>query len=128
MIYTSRKKMKKITLFIVTIALGLTSCTSNKQPTVVAKPIQRTYLVPTPSKQPIFQKTMIEVAKSTLKDARYKKMALDTPAKKWWFKTLMYRLWDRQMTRNEFITEGLKRYPTKRYEFTFVANGFQSRS
>jgi PBP1b-binding outer membrane lipoprotein LpoB len=128
MIYISRKKMKKITLFIVTVALALTGCTSTKQAIVTAKPMQRAYFAPTPSKQPLFQKTMIAVAKSTLKDSRYKKMALDTPAKKLWFKTLMYRLWDRQMTRNEFITEGLKRYPTKRYEFTFVSNGFQSRS
>ena len=120
--------MTKITLFIISVAVGLTGCNSTKQATITPKPIQRAYQAPTATKQPLFRKTMIAVAKSTLTDTRYKKMALDTPAKKWWFKTLMYRLWDRQMTRNEFIAEGLKRYPTKRYEFTFVANGFQARS
>jgi len=120
--------MTKITLLLITIALGLTGCNTTKQPNLTPKPIQRTYEAPTPVKQALFQKTMIEVAKSTLTDKRYKKMALDTPAKKAWFKNLMYRLWDRQITRNEFIAEGLKKYPNKRFEFTFVANGFQSRS
>jgi len=120
--------MTKTTLIITTIALGLTACNTTKQVRIAPQPIQRNYQAPTTLKQPIFQKSMIKVAKSTLQDTRYTKMALDTPAKKWWFKTLMYRLWDRQITRDEFITEGLKRYPTKAYEFTFVANGFQKAS
>ena len=71
---------------------------------------------------------MIAVAKSTLRDSKYHKMALDTPAKKAWFRNLMYRLWDRQMTRSEFIAEGLQKYPTHSYEFRFISHGFQLRS
>ena len=67
--------MTKIILFIIFLALGLTSCNSTKQPTPVHNPIHRTYQDPTPTKQPLFQKTMIEVAKSTLTDSNYKKMA-----------------------------------------------------
>jgi len=65
------------------------------------------------------------VATSTLNDKRYTKIALDTPQKKAWFKSLMYRLWDREITKSQFIRTGLRKYPTKRYEFTYIADGFQ---
>jgi len=71
---------------------------------------------------------MGKVALSTQEDPRYKKLALDTPEKKAWFKQLLYRLWDRQITRAEFIKEGLQRYPDRAYEFRFIANGFQKYS
>ncbi len=85
----------------------------------------RKFEAPTPEKAAVFKKEMIKVALSTRKDPNYKRLALDTDEKKAWFKTLLYRLWDRQITRNEFIEEGLKRYPDRRYEFTFIANGLQ---
>ena len=120
--------MKKNLLILSLIALGLNGCTSTTQPKIIHTASSRHYQTPTPAKLPLFQKKMIAVAKSTLHDPRYKKMALDTPKKKAWFRTLMYRLWDRQITRDEFIKAGLDKYPSKRYEFTFVANGFQKRS
>jgi len=86
------------------------------------------YEKPTPAKSAAFQETMMKVALSTKDDSNYNKIALDTPEKKAWFRNLMYRLWDRQITRNQFIAEGLTKYPTREYEFRFVANGFQKRS
>jgi len=93
---------------------------------VKKKPI--VYEKPTAAKLVIFKKTMTEVAFSTQDDSRYKRMTLDTPEKKKWFKDLMFRLWDRQITRKQFMREGLKKYPTHAYEFNFVINGFQRRS
>jgi len=75
-----------------------------------------------------FKKTMQKVALSTQNDPSYNRMTLDTPAKKAWFQNLMYRLWDRQITKSDFLYEGLKKYPTHQYEFLFVANGFQKYS
>lgn len=92
------------------------------------KPRVVKYQKPTAAKLTVFQKTMREVALSTQNDPRYNKMTLDTPLKKVWFKDLMYKLWDRQITKSQFVTEGLRRYPSHRYEFTFVADGFQKRS
>jgi len=92
------------------------------------KPRVVKYQKPTAAKLTVFQKTMREVALSTQNDPRYNKMTLDTPLKKSWFKDLMYKLWDRQITKSQFVTEGLRRYPSHRYEFTFVADGFQKRS
>lgn len=77
-------------------------------------------------KYKMFHKKMTQVAKSTLKNKHYDRMTLATKEKKEWFSNLMYQLWDRQITRRQFIEEGLTQYPTHRYEFEFIANGFQN--
>ena len=85
----------------------------------------RIYELPTPKKESIFKKSMMQIALETRKDPKYKRLALDTSEEKRWFKELLYRLWDRQITRNEFIKMGLERYPDKEYEFRFIAEGLQ---
>jgi len=101
--------------------------TSTQQKVVYkTKLVDRKYYPPTPQKEALFNKEMRRVALSTQNDPRYHRMSLDTPEKKEWFKTLMYRLWDRQITRDEFIAQGVAKYPTHRYEFEFIANGFQN--
>ena len=92
---------------------------SNKQQ------LTRRYYPPTLQKAAIFNKKMHRIALSTQNDSRYNRIALNTPKEKTWFKKLMYRLWDRQITRDEFIALGLQKYPTHRYEFELIANGFQ---
>ena len=115
----------KIKLLIVALAglifAGCTNSGASLSPST-------SYQKPTPQKEERFHKTMKEVALSTRENPKYNRMALETPEKKEWFKTLMYRLWDRQITRNQFISEGLAKYPTHQYEFAFIANGFQQRS
>ena len=66
------------------------------------------------------------VAKSTKLDPKYHKISLNTPQEKVWFKNLMYRLWDRQITRDEFIRQGVAKYPDHHYEFTFIADAYQN--
>ena len=121
--------MKVSILILPIITLSFIGCTHINRPHLskITLP-KRIYQVPTPEKEPLFKTTMIAVAKSTLNDKKYHKIALNTPEKKKWFKNLMYRLWDRQMTRSEFISEGLQKYPTHSYEFRFIAYGFQLRS
>ncbi len=119
----------KIKLLIVVLAgLSFTGCTDSINSLTPSSQPVTTYQKPTPQKEAIFHETMKEVALSTKDNPKYKRIALDTPEKKTWFKDLMYRLWDRQITRNQFISEGLIKYPTRQYEFAFIANGFQQRS
>lgn len=133
-------------VLITLVALGISGCKSPLEimlpsvhtkkrvvhkrhiPKHKVKPKIIKYEKPTPEKSAKFKEIMREVALSTKEDKKYRKIALNTPEKKEWFKTLMYRLWDRQITKSTFISEGLEKYPTRRYEFTFVANGFQKRS
>ena len=103
------------------LALGLTACTP---PTPTPTKPKATYESPTPQKQQRYQSTMIKIASTIKDDTHYRRIALDTPEKKAWFKSLTYRLWDREITRHQFIAEGLAKYPTHRYEFAFVVKGF----
>lgn len=117
-------KMKRHIIFVSLATLLFTGCAPSSNPSLK----QGSYAKPSAAKSAAFQSTMMKVALSTRDDAKYNKIALDTPEKKAWFKDLMFRLWDRRITRNQFIAEGLAKYPTRGYEFRFVANGFQKHS
>jgi len=95
-----------------------------KAPVIVQK---TTYDQASPEKQNRFHEDMIAVATSTKNDPNYHRMALNTPERKAWFKNLMYQLWDGQITKQQFIAEGISKYPNHRYEFEFVANGYAQR-
>ena len=107
------------------VGLSFSACTSPDLGTNTAAQARVAYEKPTEAKLGQFNPVMHKVALSTKKDPKYKKMALTTQEEKEWFHDLMYRLWDRQITKNQFISEGVAKYPTHRYEFTFIANGFQ---
>ena len=127
--------MSKYYLILTSITLlGLSGCTpaspylnSNNRATNIhqtkttpAMPYEK----PTPHKMALYQQTMRTVASGIQNDSNYRRIALDTPEKKAWFKQLTYRLWDRQITRQQFMQEGLAKYPTHQHEFEFVINGF----
>ena len=115
--------------------LALSGCTnpilSPNIPTPAPHPAPVVKKIPyakaSPEKQNRFHEDMIAVATSTRQDPQYHRMALDTPERKVWFKNLMYQLWDGQITKDQFIAEGVRKYPTHRHEFKFVANGFEKR-
>jgi hypothetical protein len=122
--------MKFYLLLLASISLlGLSGCTSPSQylttPATTIKTITH-YESPTPHKLALYQQTMRSVASGIKHDANYQRIALDTPEKKEWFKTLTYRLWDRQITRDQFMSEGLSKYPSRKYEFQFVIDGFSN--
>ncbi|SFZ97817.1 hypothetical protein MNB_SV-5-188 [hydrothermal vent metagenome] len=114
--------MKKRIFIALIAALSFTACTNTSS---VAP--QQVYQAPTDAKMAKFKPVMTEVALSTRNDPNYNKMTIK-PADKEWFQLLMYRLWDRQITRTQFVTEGVSRYPGHTYEYNFIANGFQKRS
>ena len=122
--------IKKYYLLVASISLlGLSGCTPASQ--YLHAPAKTTmasvpYESPTPRKLALYQQTMRSVASGIKHDTNYQRIALNTPEKKEWFKTLTYRLWDRQITRHQFMAEGLAQYPSHRYEFEFVINGFSN--
>ena len=122
--------MHKLLGLITLAALTFTGCTSPMSPNAPTIKTQNTYAQtyekPTPEKLDLYQQTMRNVAAGIKTDSNYQRITLDTPAKKEWFRTLTYRLWDRQITRQQFIAEGLSKYPSHQYEFNFVVNGFTS--
>lgn len=123
--------IKKYYLFISTVSLVLLNgCTPAS--TVLSTPAQARHAItqhfesPTPQKMALYKRTMKAVASGIKSDTKYNRITLDTSAKKEWFRMLTYRLWDRQITRQQFLAEGLSKYPNHRYEFEFVINGFNT--
>ena len=131
--------MKRNFILVAIVALGLSGCTSSidhliepnkpsqsSQPskTTQATSMENNYESPSPEKQAAYEKKMRKIASGIKDDPNYQRLELDTPEKKEWFKTLTYRLWDRQITRYQFVSEGLKRYPDHGYEFNFIVRGF----
>jgi len=121
----------KYSLFLATLAgFSFTACSTYTQTvpqnTQQVHEKKEIYEKPTPQKLKAYQKTMLKIALGIKDDPRYNKIALKTAQNKAWFRDLTYRLWDRQITRYQFITEGLKKYPTHRYEFEFIVRGFSS--
>ncbi len=121
----------RISIAILT-ALSFSGCTNpmsmTSTPQTQTAPTPKHYQQPTPEKREAYQNTMRSVASGIEGDPNYQRIALDTPEKKAWFKDLTYRLWDRQMTTSQFISEGLSKYPDRKYELNFVVNGFQKHS
>lgn len=113
--------------FSLTAAILFTGC-SNPLSSVSPQSRVSHKISPAPvgTKMEHFQNTMRQVAQSTKRDPNYHRIALNTAEEKQWFKNLMFRLWDRQITRKQFIDEGVKRYPSHRYEFTYIANAYQN--
>lgn len=111
--------MKHYLLTLALFAYFMTGC-NKMQGVTPQKPL---FQVAQVKKQEAYNLTMKKVGRSTLMDPRYQRIALDTAENKIWFKTLTYRLWDREITKEAFIEEGLRRYPDHRYEFEFIAEG-----
>lgn len=124
-------------LLLTLIGLSLAACTSDTLSSVIPSSSTssstptytssvKSYENASPEKTEAFNATMKKVAAGIQNDPKYDRISLDTTEKKAWFKDLTFRLWDRQITKDQFMAEGLRRYPTHRYEFQFIINGFSS--
>jgi len=79
------------------------------------------YIEVNPKHSEAFAKDFNTVALKTKSDPNYTRMGLKQNDKKW-FKTITYMLWNRNLSKQDYINEGLTRYPSHRYEFAFVAD------
>lgn len=128
--------MREHLMIATIVAFGFSGCTSSMnyltEPTQSTQATQITqvtttqqyYEEPSSEKKEAYENTMRKIASGIKNDPNYQRIVLDTPEKKEWFKKLTYRLWDRQITRQQFRTEGLTQYPTHNYEFDFIVKGF----
>ena len=87
---------------------------------------EKAYLSASPEKMKRYENKMKSIASGIPSDPEYQRIPLDTEEKKEWFKDLTFRLWDRQITRQQFLIEGLKRYPAHLHEFQFIIDGFEN--
>ena len=73
------------------------------------------------AKHKAFDAKLEEVASVVKQDPKYSKINLETKEEKDWFKKLSYSLWDKQITKMQFIEAGVTRYPSNYYEFDLIA-------
>jgi len=117
--------MKTKLLIAVLAGLTFTACTNNVPSAPVQKTVVNSYENAPEAKIAAYNKDMRTVGLSTKKDPKYKSFGFKTTEEKVWFRDLTYAYWNRDITKSQFISRGLAKYPTRRYEFTFIANGFQ---
>ncbi|HEY9190938.1 MAG TPA: hypothetical protein VIM88_08735 [Sulfurovum sp.] len=125
--------MRRNLIIAAVIALGFSGCTSSMDH-LITEPTRQTaqtttiqaqpYEAPSGAKKEAYENTMRKIAAGIQDDPNYQRISLNTPEKKEWFKSLTYRLWDRQITRYTFMSEALAKYPDHKYEFNFILRGF----
>ncbi len=59
-------------------------------------------------------------------DSSYKRIPLDGNKDLKWFNTMAFKLWNKQTTKDQFVNEGLNRFPGYKKSFEYLANKFQS--
>lgn len=119
------------TLFISIAFLSLVGCTP---PLDMKSPIPQThsstpYIQDSQSKPSsqnlaLYKQTMRKIGGQIQQDENYQRIAFANAEEKAWFRSLSYRLWDRQITAEEFLDEGLSKYPDHQYEFDFIIKAF----
>jgi len=79
-----------------------------------------------PGKVKAFEAKLNEVVKEVDKDPNYRRIPLDTKEDQEWFLSKAFPYWDNQISKEEFINEGLKRFPEYRDSFKFLAEKFKN--
>lgn len=120
---------KSHTLLLTLAILGFSGCTSPLDLDAPATPsssqyVQAVDVQPSPEKLTLYKKTMRSIGENIQHDENYERIAFATKEEKAWFKTLTYKLWDKQITRHQFLEEGLSKYPDHSYEFEFIIKQF----
>lgn len=96
-----------------------TPSNNNIRPATQIETLPR-YNQPSVEKEERFNLDFRSVAIKTKADPSYSRMGLNE--NKRWFKETTYLLWNRDISKSQYIKEGLSRFPNNRYEFEFVAN------
>lgn len=118
---------KKLLVAVAFSAALFTGCTSTgTTPTPAPTVIAGGYDTATPAKVEAYHNDLRKVAVRIRNNPNYNKIERKTAEEKKWFNDLMYRYWNRDITKTQFISEGLTQYPAHKNEFVFIADSFQS--
>lgn len=112
---------------ITVMGLSFTAC-STTTPTVPVKKVGEKKIPEEPSmteeeKHLAYKNAMRNVGGQIQADPTYQKFGLNTDEDKNWFTDLTYKVWDRQISRGQFIAMGLEKFPGHSYEFELIADG-----
>jgi hypothetical protein len=68
-----------------------------------------------------FVKELAVIGDAASDDPNYKRIPLDTKEDQSWFTSVAFLLWDNQITREAFISEGITRFPEHKESFEYIA-------
>ena len=69
-----------------------------------------------------FDNWAISVIDDAKTDSSYKRIPLDSRADQRWFMELMFKAWEKKITKEEFIKIGIEKFPDNKESFEFVAD------
>jgi hypothetical protein len=110
------KNISVLSIFVFIVAV-MQGCAPQLDTTYMSNSSERV----SETKQKAFDEKLEQVASIVKQDPKYNKINLETKEEKNWFKKLSYRLWDRQITKMQFIEAGVTRYSSNYYEFDLIA-------
>ncbi len=124
---------RAVTLLLVIVGLNFTGCVDKSQ-NVEVVPV-KPQLTPTQirknakasmsdeEKSSAYSQVMKSVGADVKNNPKYNRMDLKSPNdNRQWFKESTYRLWEGNITKEQFINAGLEKYPNNYYEFSFIAS------
>ena len=80
---------------------------------------------PTTSENEIaFDEWYYSVIDSAKVDLSFKRIPLDSKSEQRWFLDLMFKAWEKKITKDEFVKRGIKEFPDYKDSFKFIADNF----
>ena len=112
----TQKSLLLVLLFIV--ALLFQACSSSLDSSIKAA----TKDANDPAVTKAFETWFYKVVDDVKANPTYKRIPLDTKVDQDWYLALMFTAWDKKITKEEFVTDGLKKFPDYKESFQFIAN------
>jgi hypothetical protein len=114
----NKKQVTLLLIFLFITALLFTACSSSLDSSIKAA----TKDANDPAVTKAFEGWFYKVIDDVKANPNYKRIPLDTKADQDWYLSLMFTAWDKKISKEEFVKDGLKRFPDYKESFEFVAN------
>jgi len=119
-------KFRKLILIAIAGALflgTLTGCTSMRN-MAIESVLKDTKNGQDTNKTAAFETKFTKVLDDIKKKDDYKKIPLETNANTEWFIKQSFMLWDKQLTKEQYISNGAKKFPGYEKTFAYLADEF----
>jgi len=120
-------KLLKLLILAAFTAVTLSSISgcASMQNMIVENSIEGTKGSEDSKKVAAFEKKFTQVLEDIKKKDGYKKLPLEDEEDLAWFINLSFKLWDKQISKAEYITVGEKKFPGYKETFEYLADEFR---
>ena len=119
------KLLTKVTLTaLAVVALSSLSGCSSMRNMIIEDSIKNTKGAENPAKVSKFEKKFEQVLDDLDKKEDYKKVPVDSTAETEWLVRQSFKLWDKQISKSDYVNAGEKKYPGYSKSFGYLADEF----